>query len=653
MEGYRPGGGNQNQNGYFQSAFDNLDQSHRQFAEHTVNSKLWDYDSSNRGKGQRSFYDEMQYRFSAEERRISMEIKNEMNKYKGHSQGAYDWASKHERTDSKGNKYNIWEEAYNRQASQFPGISKEQARQNADKETMIQMEKYYKSIEKNSKEQLGVLRESLNVEKEQAKLLVEDSGNGFFGRLEIKKEIRRRRKDGDKAGATILEDEYNEQRRKSRSKDSEGNDFKIVDTILKSFANTVFSKDGIHAEHTFEKSLASATPNIVKSLLGENLRSIGPVAGAIAGLVSDASYRSAEERMKLESSINRYTSTTGKNVSSINNLDYAGYTYGETMGYQTQMALTSGKTRFSQQNAENALLLQRGYGVNAEANLGLRQQSDILKIVNQIYGAGKDTFFKDGDRTLLNEFIQKSTSFQSALLQTSSNVSAGKAASILAEFGNIGGQFSMADPRGMSNIMSIHGSLASPNNDSKKALAYSVLSRMNPRMGIFDLQQAMEGGLNTPGYLRSVISQLDNFGGDDQTQMMNLRDFTGLSSSAARELYNKRGSIGNMSDRQIKDIISNSELEKNARESTTMSEKSGAEIRNAFVQGGTEGMIQIGLSMAEAFSEKLNHMFTNAEIKMQNGTVKFNNAKPKISTNSKGIGEHIKEFILDKTNPFK
>ena len=357
--------------------------------------------------------------------------------------------------------------------------------------------------------------------------------------------------------------------------------------------------------------------------------------------------------MKLESSINRYSSTTGKKVSSIDNLDYAGYTYGETMGYQTQMALTSGKTRFSQQNAENALLLQRGYGVNAEGNLGLRQQSDLLKIVNQIYGAGKDTFFKDGDRTLLNEFIQKSTSFQSALLQTSSSVSAGKAASILADFGNIGGQFSMADPRGMSNIMSIHSSLANPNNDSKKALAYSVLSRMNPRMGIFDLQQAMEGGLNTPGYLRSVIGQLDNFGGDDQTQMMNLRDFTGLSSAAARELYNKRGSIGNMSDRQIKDIISKGDLEKEARESTTMSEKSGAEIRNAFVQGGTEGMIQIGLSMAEAFSEKLNHMFTNAEIKMQNGTVKFNNAKPKISTNSKGIAEHVKEYILDKTNPFK
>ena len=57
---------------------------------------------------------------------------------------------------------------------------------------------------------------------------------------------------------------------------------------------------------------------------------------------------------------------------------------------------------------------------------------------------------------------------------------------------------------------------------------------MNPDQGIFDLEEKMEKGLNTPDYFRNIVKYLEDFTSDDQLKMLNLRDLTGLSSSATR-----------------------------------------------------------------------------------------------------------------------
>ena len=84
-----------------------------------------------------------------------------------------------------------------------------------------------------------------------------------------------------------------------------------------------------------------------------------------------------------------------------------------------------------------------------------------------------------------------------------------------------------------------------------------------------------------------------------------------------------------MDDISLKNYISEMEVKDAAQANTILSEKTGAEIKNAFVQGATEGMKAVGSSMVDAFKEKLDRMLSGAEIQMKNGSIRFSETKSK------------------------
>lgn len=363
---------------------------------------------------------------------------------------------------------------------------------------------------------------------------------------------------------------------------------------------------------------------------------IGEKLGEFAGSAIERSFQSREElttsNYALQALIGKDLGMAGFRVGdgstgtiSKYDQDYSRYglDYKETSRLMYETASRKGSSSQLGRDSENIVAMQQGWGVKQDTSMSMLElvrsnrdgDKNLVNIIGGVLQKGQGTIFKDGDRAFLNEFLMRNYSqLQKTLLSTQSRVSSGTTMDILGRFNSIGGEFSAQDSRSTGLINQIQGSLANPNSDNMKALAFTVMRRKNPKMGIAGLLEEQQKGLASPTYLKSMLGSIDEMGGDRDMRIMNVAGMFGLQDNmaAARRIYDNRGKLmsGQISLAELKGTgaYSQDSVRQLGEEQTGKYTKSTAEIENAFIDSAVKGVTVVGEKMADLMGDMMDGM---------------------------------------------
>lgn len=366
----------------------------------------------------------------------------------------------------------------------------------------------------------------------------------------------------------------------------------------------------------------------------------GKIMGEIAGAIGDFLQRSAIAKQGYLKEVYSYRGKTGTEFGGSANMLSVGMSATDFVKLQTEFARRRGSAGLADKSAMDAVYADKGFGVDqgTSASLVEMQRSskesnrDLASLIGGVIDRGKGNIFKGGDTTFLNEFLGKFAQLQKELLKNQSYVPTGTTMDIFNRFNKLGGEWDVRDPRSMGNINAIQSGLSNPNSDNIRALAYRALSKSNPRMGMFDLQEEMSKGLGSPGYLKSMLGFIDQIGGGDQMEMMNLSGmFKGLSPSAVRRLYNNRKGVmsGKISMDELRGQYPG-DFKDRAERNTTDMEITSANLETKLLNG----MLKSAAAMVDAFKTGLTNSLSGAVITINDGSGKIEfTGKKDIPTN--------------------
>lgn len=421
------------------------------------------------------------------------------------------------------------------------------------------------------------------------------------------------------------------------------------------------------------------------SILGFSLgqTSLGPLGaqlgeklGEFAGSAIDRSFKSREvlsdKNYRLQALVGRdmgisafQVGTGGTGMSSVVNQDLSKYglNYSQVSDLQYEIAGRKGSSRNLGRDSENVAALEEGIGVRRETSFTMlellrsNKESDknLMSIVGGVLQKGQGNIFKDGDRSFLNEFLTRNyTQLQKTLLSTQGTVASGTTFDILRRFNNIGGQFSAQDSRSSGLINQIQGSLANPGSDNLKALAFTVMRRNNPKLGLAGLLEEQQKGLASPSYMKSMLEAVDQMGGDKDMKIMNVAGMFGLQGNlnAARRIYENRRSLtnGKISVDQLKGTGQYGEegVRDLAKSQVNQYTASTAEIENAFIESAVKGVKVVGEKMKGLMGDMMDGMqvYVKSEIAKITGT---GPSKPRPNqTIVHGTGKSREQLNMDR-----
>lgn len=416
----------------------------------------------------------------------------------------------------------------------------------------------------------------------------------------------------------------------------------ILQQSVSGLENIGRSSTGIEAVNAIGKAASSA----VGSTLGSIVTAFaGPQAGAVVAKfgssLTDAAlskYQAIiESRNKVYSVYNRNRGLTGRDDRAMFDMSDMGIDFEQGVSAQYDVAKGYSNANDILNRTNNYIALQKGYGVDASVLQGLmniqrgRSDEDVTRIVAEVLA---DPRFQK-DRTFLSEYLQEVTSLQRQLLSTSSNVEDVTSHSIFSMFDKIGGQWQSQDFRSSENIGNIQRALSNPQGDNLKAMSFVALQRLNPGRGIADILEMQEGGLNTPGYFKSMLELVDQMGGDRNMQLMNLSGLLpGLSRSSIRELYEgyKNGTLDPSSIRYDKytGLTRESDSQaarEEAQRNTTEVERMGAQALNATYKSIEDALTIAAQQIPEAIKLGLSGMQVQIITTRDRTNIKVNETK--------------------------
>jgi hypothetical protein len=321
------------------------------------------------------------------------------------------------------------------------------------------------------------------------------------------------------------------------------------------------------------------------------------IGGGLGDTYGSLKQREELTKQKFLQTKNRYNSITGEQLSNAPNMENIGIASTQFVQLQADYAKRRGYRDGSGKTTQDALYAERGFGVDQSTSSAIIEMMrssksnnrDLANLIGGVLEKGASTFFKNGDTTFLNEFLNKFSALQKELLRTQTNVATGTTFDILSKFNSLGGEFATSDPRSSGLINTINGSLANPNTDFKKALSFYALKKSNPNMSIADLIEEQQKGISSPTYMNAMMGLVDQFGGDESSKRLNFAGMFGLEGNQkfATDLYKgfRSGKFkGGISQAELS---GNANLQSRAEENTTQLEVNTAKIENAVL-----GMVQ-------------------------------------------------------------
>lgn len=374
---------------------------------------------------------------------------------------------------------------------------------------------------------------------------------------------------------------------------------------------TMQAQNGLQAYGVTADAAVNSASSLFGSLIGDKT---GKVAGSVLGALADAAFASTAAGQRALREQYQVESVTGRQASAVD-MSSMGINYEQFFRSQLQVARQLG-TGGEQAKATttDALLVQKAYGVD-QGTVGqlleLRQTRDILGVIQGILRKGENSVFAGGDRTFLNEFLSKFSYAQRELMQTTDKPTAQTTTESLLYLNQLGGKFSMRDPRFMQNYMNLQQGLSAPDNDAKKAVAYSVLRELHPDKGFFDLNMEMEKGLASPGYAQGMFKFMQQMGMSDQLTKQTLKEFFGTSSAVANTMYENLDKLqsGKITEQEFSSFAGGAgdgkrqQLVGEAEGRTVMMDSTSAKITNAMVQGMDYGAARIVQALKSGWDE--------------------------------------------------
>jgi hypothetical protein len=419
----------------------------------------------------------------------------------------------------------------------------------------------------------------------------------------------------DKITANILREQVDKEEIKNRKNKVGGNESQdsFFSSIMKleafrGIASALQSATGSQTGYDLTKPLASAVGSAALAI---------PFAGAPLSFIANITGDLLQRKINAQEGYSR--SQSGSNAAMGNNfgrydLSSIGYDYETVANSSGEIAKRYGSSKNLSKNIGDTFALERGYGINQSMTSSLveiqrNSNKDIASTIIGILNSGKNSYFAGGDRTFLGEFTQKFTQLQKELLKGSTKVSDVTTYDILSKFNNVGGQFSTNDYRSMGNISSVQNSLANPSSEAFKAMAFSALRKNNPNASLFDIQSEMEKGLSSQNYLQTVMQMVNGLGGSDDYKKFSLQGIFGLSAAATNDLFNGKGELGKFAKGDFLKT-DGKQIFQEAIDKTSTADRNTAEIKNAFVEGATDGILKV----ADKFVESMLKQFQELNI---------------------------------------
>ena len=413
----------------------------------------------------------------------------------------------------------------------------------------------------------------------------------------------------DKVTANILREQAekeDKQERKNNAKEEGFFSSMMKFEAFRGVASALQSATGSQTGYDLTKPLASAIGSAALAI---------PFAGAPLSFIANITGDLLQRKINAQEGYSRAQS--GSNAVMGNNfgrydLSSIGYDY-ETVGNSSgEIAKRYGNSKNLSKNIGDTFALERGYGINQSMTSSLveiqrNSNKDIASTIVGILNAGKNSYFSGGDRTFLGEFTQKFTQLQKELLKGSTKVSDVTTYDILSKFNSIGGQFSTNDYRSIGNISSVQNSLANPSSEAFKAMAFSALRKNNPNASLFDIQSEMEKGLGSENYLQTVMQMINSLGGSDDYKKFSLQGIFGLSAAATNDLFDGKGKLGKFAKGEFSKADSK-EIFQEAIDKTSTADRNTAEIKNAFVEGATDGILKIADKFVDSMLKQYNEL---------------------------------------------
>lgn len=359
---------------------------------------------------------------------------------------------------------------------------------------------------------------------------------------------------------------------------------------------------------------------------------VGTVAGAaggasIGGMFGDTfgAYMQREAMTKQDffKSAYRYNAITGSDASAMFDMQNSGVSATDFMNMRSDIARRRGYAGDSDKTTRDSIYLDKGYGVDQgtsgsiiELQRSAREGNrDLANFVGSILQKGNGNIFKNGDQSYLNEFLGKFIAVQKDLLKTQTVVATGTTMDILSKFNLVGGEFASRDSRSSGNISAIQNGLSNPGSDNLKALSFAILRKTMPNASIFDILSERQKGLGSSTYLKGMLGAVENLGGDESQQMLNLSGmFSGLSYAAVKTLYKNRKGLmsGNISMDELR-LQNPEDFQGKSEANTTLMDRNTAMVTNGILGGeGVEKMV-------DAFTSALKESLGGAVITLNNG----------------------------------
>jgi hypothetical protein len=390
------------------------------------------------------------------------------------------------------------------------------------------------------------------------------------------------------------------------------------------------------------------------------------LGGAFGGTVGAFEQRKAIARQQYWQARNKYKGLTGEDDSSVDvaNMENVGVGTTQYLQMQSQYARLRGNRNDAAKTTTDAIYLDRGYGLDENTSAGVidlqrsakENNRDLANLIGGVLEKGKNTYFKNGDTTFLNEFMSKFISLQKELLKNQTTVATGTTMDLLTRFNKIGGEFSTSDPRSQGLMSTINNAISNPSGDFSKALTMYAIRKAHPEISDpFELMKQMQKGV-AGGNLQSIFDVIQQSGGAEWSKKLGLSQITGLGNQLAfgEDLYGglKKGIFkGKLDSSELNNPIA--DLQSRAEGNTAPIEVNAAHISNGLLLEETFDALKT--SFINAINESLSgavietkggdKIHLKSRVDVANTVKKVNETKKQVQQEAQGERQRTVEHL--------
>ena len=325
--------------------------------------------------------------------------------------------------------------------------------------------------------------------------------------------------------------------------------------------------------------------------------------------------------------------TGSKLVEERNPWEELGYDNAEAYGFAGQISQASGG-RYKGGGAYYLAALSQGkFGGDTSMLMGAAQTNRLTKgdMVTEVASIVKTLESnnmigdKQGNYALVN-FMTANNQLINSLSQQKEYINRTDIVKAQLSLNQLGGGFSMNDPRSAQNALSLNGMLTG-GNEYMQAMQYGAISNMSPGMSfnkMYRIRKEGMAGANNMDYLNSMIKMMKSGGADKETLATYLSEAGVLGDMPIDTIERLIGTKGDITKASAKEALGDDydKWFKGGAGRTTQNLKDSAEIANAFAKGAVDGVVKAGEKFAETVSHKIDSLLASEKAKYKSNAVK-------------------------------